>query len=45
MYDNLNKYNISRESLDENLKKKKLKTKDVLYGFVDEDDRFVFYKR
>lgn len=45
MYNNLEKYNISKEQLDKNLKKEKLHYKDVLYGFVDENDKFIFYKR
>lgn len=45
MYKNLEKFNISREDLDKSLQKKKLKYKDVLYGFIDENDKFVFYER
>ena len=42
---NLSKFNISRKYLLEELKKKNLKPKQVLYGFVDEKDNFIFYKR
>ncbi|NLJ57243.1 MAG: DUF421 domain-containing protein [Tissierellia bacterium] len=45
MHHNLKKFNISKDELDRNLKKSKLKPKEVLYGFVDENDKFVFYKR
>lgn len=45
MYKNLEKFNISREDLDKCLQKKKLKYKDVLYGFIDENDKFIFYER
>lgn len=45
MYNNLEKFNISKEQLDRSLKKEKLHHKDVLYGFIDENDKFVFYKR
>lgn len=44
MSGNLKKYNISKEKLDVNLKKENLNYKDVLYGFVDEDDKFIFYR-
>ena len=45
MYNNLSKYNISKEDLFMELKNKNLKPKQVLYGFVDEDNKFIFYKR
>ncbi|MDI9494676.1 MAG: DUF421 domain-containing protein [Bacillota bacterium] len=45
MYENLERLNISKEELDKKLKKENLRYKDVLYGFIDEDDKFVFYKR
>ncbi len=45
MYNNIEKFNISKEQLDKSLKKEKLHYKDVLYGFIDENDKFVFYKR
>lgn len=45
MYNNMEKFNISKEQLEKNLKKVKLNYKDVLYGFIDENDKFVFYKR
>ncbi len=45
MHSNFKKYNLSYEDFEKELKKKKLKTKQVLYGFVDENDKFVFYKR
>ncbi|HBC30604.1 MAG TPA: hypothetical protein DC024_05070 [Clostridiales bacterium] len=45
MYNNLEKFNVSKEDLDKSLKKENLRYKDVLYGFIDENDKFVFYKR
>ena len=45
MYNNLEKFNITKEDLDKSLKKENLRYKDVLYGFIDENDKFVFYKR
>ncbi len=45
MYNNLNKFNISEDNLLKSLKKEKLNKKEVLYGLIDEDDKFVFYRR
>lgn len=45
MHDNFNKYNISYKDFEKELKKKKIKTKHVIYGFTDENNKFVFYKR
>ena len=45
MYNNLEKFDITKEDLDKNLKKENLRCKDVLYGYIDENDKFVFYKR
>lgn len=45
MYNNLEKFSITKEKLDKSLKKENLRYKDVLYGFIDEDDKFIFYKR
>lgn len=45
MYENLEKYNITKESLEKKLKFQNLKLKNVLYGYVDENDKFVFYER
>ncbi|WP_312813607.1 DUF421 domain-containing protein [Sedimentibacter sp.] len=45
MYNNFKKYNISYSDFEKELKKKKINSKDILYGFVDEDDNFVFYVR
>lgn len=45
MHNNFRKFNISYEDFEKELKKNKLKVKQVLYGFVDENENFVFYKR
>lgn len=45
MKKNLAKYNISIDDLFRELNESNLKTKQVLYGFVDEEDKFIFYER
>lgn len=45
MKKNLTKYNISIDDLYRELKESNLKPKQVLYGFIDEDDKFIFYER
>ena len=45
MHNNFTKFEISYESFEMELKKKKLKPRQILYGFVDEDEKFIFYKR
>ncbi len=45
MYKNLEKFKIEEKKLNEELKKNKLKLDEIIYGFIDEDDKFVFYKR
>jgi len=45
MNKNLRIYNISKEDLHKELKKSNLKIKQVIYGFIDENDKFIFYKR
>lgn len=45
MHDNFKKFNVSYKDFEKELKKKKLAPRQVLYGFVDEDEQFVFYKR
>ena len=45
MYNNIKRYNISEQELNKSLKKQKLNHKEVLYGFIDEDDKFIFYRR
>jgi len=45
MKNNLSKYNISLDDLQKELKKKNLKPNQVLYGFIDEEDKFIFYER
>lgn len=45
MYDNLKKFGVTKEELDKKMKKENLRVKEILYGFIDEDDKFVFYKR
>lgn len=45
MHNNFAKFKISYEDFEKELKKKKINPKKVLYGFVDEDENFVFYER
>ncbi len=45
MHDNFKKYKISYKRFEEELKKKKLNPNQVLYGFVDENDKFSFLER
>lgn len=45
MNKNLSKYEISKEDLHKELNKGNLKVKQVIYGFIDENDKFIFYKR
>ncbi len=43
--ENVNKYKISKDLIYSELMKKSLSVRDVIYGFIDEDDAFTFYKR
>ncbi|MDW5299295.1 MAG: DUF421 domain-containing protein [Sedimentibacter sp.] len=45
MKNNLSKYNISMDDLQKELNKNNIKSEHVLYGFIDEQNKFVFYKR
>lgn len=45
MHNNFKKFNVSYEDFEKALEKNKLKPRQVLYGFVDEDENFVFYER
>nr|WP_300091044.1 DUF421 domain-containing protein [Sedimentibacter sp.] len=45
MYKNMEKFNISESDLQRELKKNKFKSRQVLYCYVDEEDKFIFYKR
>lgn len=45
MNKNLSKYNISIGDLQNELKKNNLTPKQVIYGFIDENDKFIFYER
>lgn len=45
MHNNFTKFKISYENFEKELKKKKINPKNVLYGFVDEDENFIFYER
>jgi uncharacterized membrane protein YcaP (DUF421 family) len=45
MYNNFDKYNLSRATLDFELEKQKLELNDVIYGVVDENDKYIIYKK
>jgi uncharacterized membrane protein YcaP (DUF421 family) len=45
MYKNLEKFKIKEEKLIEEIEQSGLKMNEIIYGFVDEDDKFIFYKR
>ncbi len=45
MHDNFKKFNISYSDFELELKKKKVRHKEILYGFIDEQDKFIFYMR
>lgn len=45
MHNNFKKFNISYEDFDKELKENKINPKHILYGYIDENEKFVFYKR
>lgn len=45
MYDNFKKFKINKEDFQKSLEVKNLKAKEIIYGFVDQNEEFVFYKR
>ena len=45
MYENITKYNLSKEKLKLEMEKNKLKLSDIIYGVVDENDKYILYKR
>lgn len=45
MHNNFTKFKISYEDFEKELIRKKINPKKVLYGFVDEDENFIFYER
>jgi len=45
MHKNLEKFDVKESKLLNELNENNLKLKDVIYGFLDEDDKFIFYKR
>ncbi|MDF2949093.1 MAG: hypothetical protein K0R07_1120 [Sedimentibacter sp.] len=45
MYNNFNKFNISFDDFEKELKNNHLKPRQVIYGYVDQDENFIFYKR
>ncbi len=45
MYKNIDKFQITKEALLKEIEKQNLKLEQIIYGFMDENDRFIFYKR
>lgn len=45
MHSNFEKFKISYKDFEKELIRQNIKPKQVLYGFVDENEKFVFYKR
>lgn len=45
MYDNIDKYNLSRSNLDFELKNQGLELKEVIYGAVDENNKYILYRK
>lgn len=45
MHDNFKKFDISYSDFELELKTKSVKPKEIIYGFVDENDKFIFYMR
>jgi uncharacterized membrane protein YcaP (DUF421 family) len=45
MRENLKQYNIQEKEIMKELDKNKLKINQVVYGFVDENEKFVFYNK
>lgn len=45
LYKNLQKYNFDEKSLNNELKKKELKLDEIIYGFIDENNKYIFYMR
>jgi len=45
MYKNLEKFEIEENKVLNELHKKNLELNEVIYGFLDENDNFIFYKR
>lgn len=45
MYKNLEQFQIEQEDVFKEMQKNNFKLEQIIYGFVDENNRFVFYKR
>ncbi len=45
MYDNIDKYNLSRSKLELELKKQNLHLNNVIYGAVDENNKYILYRK
>lgn len=45
MYKNLEQFKIKQEDLIKEMKKSNLELNQIIYGFIDENNKFIFYKR
>lgn len=45
MYKNLEQFQINQDDVFKEINKNKLKLDQIIYGFMDENNKFVFYKR
>lgn len=45
MKDNLEQFSISEDNLYKEVEKQNLTVENIIYGFIDESDKFIFYKR
>jgi uncharacterized membrane protein YcaP (DUF421 family) len=45
MTDNLEEFNINEDNLYKEVEKQNLKVENIIYGFVDESDKFIFYRK
>jgi uncharacterized membrane protein YcaP (DUF421 family) len=45
MYKNLEQFNLKEEDLKKELRKNKLKQEQIIYGFLDENNKYFFYRK
>ena len=45
MHGNIDKYNLSRANLDFELKNQGLELNEVIYGAVDENNKYILYRK
>ncbi len=45
LYENIDKYNLSKKTLEREMEKLNLKLNDIIYGVVDENDKYLLYQK